>query len=184
MLNHVSQFRHVRKGGDSCCRFHWSTEKVSNKGAHFCFSRPTQESLTMSNIDCCEFVRIKKSGGDGASFSLSTNSRIILGRQVMCILFTVPCVLDDRVCIPCCVSTFSLVLTWAKFPLTCYRDKECDFRIQLPDICDRHALIETKEDGKVSMWHRCKTTKVHNELLVFKLVLLIHDALFLCFAGR
>ena len=75
---------------------------------------------------CCEFIHIKKNGADGTAYPL-TKGTVMLGRFAF-------------------LSSIWIYI----YILSFCSDKECDFRIQLPSVCDKHVKIDIDGNGKVN----------------------------------
>lgn len=78
-------------------------------------------------METCRFVHLKRNGGDGTSFPLMRESTLILGRYFA----SAGCSLIIKTLTPC-------------------RDPECDFRVQVPSVSDKHAKLVVDKSGKVN----------------------------------
>ena len=109
----------------------------------------------MSAIECCELVHVKPNGSDGMSYPVCKDAGLILGRSEI-VKYTIKKltmihwtdeknrhILDRQV-------------TGVIFsrPLPSNRHPDCDYRVQLPSVSDKHAKLRVDKAGKVSGFNK------------------------------
>lgn len=115
------------------------------------FSSDQRLYISLTIMDhCCELIHVKKNGSNGTSYPLSQGSEMVLGRYAVVKQETMQQWMHEIALHLNLQCSYAIqLINSIKFIFFLRSDKNCDFRIQLPSVTEKHMKININDDGKV-----------------------------------